>query len=234
MLLSADSKIIKIWSATDGSPFVSIEPPLDINDVCPVPDSGLIFVANEGTPMHTYYIPQLGPAPRWCAFLDNLTDEMEENSVQTTYDNYKFVARRELESLGLNKLIGTNVVRSYMHGYFIDVRLWEQARLIANPFAYEEYREKKLIEKIEKERESRIRTNAQQFKVNKNLAARLQERKRLAETKARKTDTEVQRSVTSANIRLSILLRFSKIVGSRMPLRILSLKLTRILSSSIN
>ena len=234
MLLSADSKIIKIWSATDGSPFVSIEPPLDINDVCPVPDSGLIFVANEGTPMHTYYIPQLGPAPRWCAFLDNLTDEMEENSVQTTYDNYKFVTRRELESLGLNKLIGTNVVRSYMHGYFIDVRLWEQARLIANPFAYEEYREKKLIEKIEKERESRIRTNAQQFKVNKNLAARLQERKRLAETKARKTDTEVQRSVISANIRLSILLRFWKIVGSRMPLRILSLKLTRILSSSIN
>jgi ribosome biogenesis protein ENP2 len=190
-ILSADNKIIKIWSATDGTPYTSIEPPLDVNDVCPVPGSGLIFVANEGTPMHAYFIPQLGPAPRWCSFLDNLTEEMEENPTQTTYDNYKFVTRKELSALGLDKLIGTNVVKSYMHGYFIDVRLWEQARLIANPFAYEEYRAKKIQEKIEKDRESRIRTKAQQVKVNKNLAARLEERVRVAAKKAGTSTKEV-------------------------------------------
>jgi ribosome biogenesis protein ENP2 len=233
LVLSADNKIIKLWSATNGEPFVSMEPPLDVNDVCPVPNTGLIFVANEGTPMHTYYIPQLGPAPRWCAFLDNLTDEMEENSTQTTYDNYKFVTRKELASLGLNKLIGTNVVRSYMHGYFIDVRLWEQARLISNPFAYEEYREKRLLDKIEKERESRIRTNTQQFKVNKNLAARLQERKRIADAKARK-GAEVLILLSSSDIRLLILLKFLRIVDSRMRLRILILKLMRTRLSSVN
>jgi ribosome biogenesis protein ENP2 len=190
-VLSADNKIIKIWSSTDGTPYTSIEPPLDVNDVCPVPGSGLIFVANEGTPMHAYFIPQLGPAPRWCSFLDNLTEELEENSTQTTYDNYKFVTRKELSTLGLDKLIGTNVVKSYMHGYFIDVRLWEQARLIANPFAYEEYRAKKIQEKIEKERESRIRTKAQQVKVNKNLAARLEERVRVVAKKASISAKEV-------------------------------------------
>jgi ribosome biogenesis protein ENP2 len=183
--------------------------------------------------MHTYYIPQLGPAPRWCAFLDNLTDEMEENSTQITYDNYKFVTRKELASLGLNKLIGTNVVRSYMHGYFIDVRLWEQARLISNPFAYEEYRERRLLEKIEKERESRIRTNSQQFKVNKNLAARLQERKRIADAKARK-GAEVLFLLSESDIRQLILPRFLRIVVSRMHLRIPSLKLTRTLLNSVN
>lgn len=179
-ILTADKKIIKIWSTTDGAPFTSIEPPLDINDVCPVPDSGLIFVANEGKPMHSYYIPQLGPAPRWCSFLDNLTEELEENPVQNTYDNYKFVTRKELTALALDKLIGTNVVKSYMHGYFIDVRLYEQARLIVNPFAYEEFREKKILEKIEKETESRIRmsSGAKGVKVNKKLAAKLEERAR--------------------------------------------------------
>jgi len=179
-ILTADKKIIKIWSTTDGTPSTSIEPPLDINDVSPVPNSGLLFVANEGKPMHTYYIPQLGPAPRWCSFLDNLTEELEENPVQNTYDNYKFVTRKELTALALDKLIGTRVIKSYMHGYFIDVRLYEQAKLIVNPFAYEEFREKKILEKIEKERESRIRSSsgAKGVKVNKKLAAKLEERAR--------------------------------------------------------
>src|SRR5579871_3215004 len=53
--------------------FTSIEPNTDINDFCVVPDSGLIFVANEGIQIGAYYIPSLGPAPRWCSFLDNLT-----------------------------------------------------------------------------------------------------------------------------------------------------------------
>jgi ribosome biogenesis protein ENP2 len=230
-ILSADNKIIKIWSATDGAPFTSIEPPMDVNDVCAVPHSGLIFVANEGTPMHTYYIPQLGPAPRWCSFLDNLTEEMEENPAQTTYDNYKFVTRKELAALGLEKLVGTNVVKSYMHGYFIDVRLWEQARLIANPFAYEEYREKKIQEKIEKERESRIRTSvAQQVKVNKNLAARLEERERLAAKKNR-GDKEVSFHVTFLMISLSTSPQSWRTIALRMPSPILNSRSMRTLWS---
>lgn len=58
-----------------------------------------------------------GPAPRWCAFLDNLTEEMESSASQTVYDDYKFVTKQELESLGLDHLLGTNLLRAYMHGY---------------------------------------------------------------------------------------------------------------------
>ncbi|KAJ7342224.1 hypothetical protein JRQ81_009686, partial [Phrynocephalus forsythii] len=42
----------------------------------------------------------LGPAPKWCSFLDNLTEELEENPETTVYDDYKFVTRKDLENLG--------------------------------------------------------------------------------------------------------------------------------------
>lgn len=95
-VISADKKVIKIWNQSDGQNFSSIEPNSDINDVCVVPQSGLLFVANEGIQMSTFYIPQLGPAPKWCSFLDNLTEELEENATETVYDDYKFVSRKDL------------------------------------------------------------------------------------------------------------------------------------------
>nr|CAG8469172.1 4793_t:CDS:10 [Entrophospora candida] len=158
-VISADCKIMKIWDAEDviGTNFTSVEPNTDINDICIIPETGLIFVANEGIQIGAYYIPALGPAPKWCSFLDNLTEELEENPQQNIYDDYKFVTRKELEKLGMEHLIGTNILRPYMHGFFVDLRLYEKAKSIANPFAYSEYREQIIKQKLEKERESRIR-----------------------------------------------------------------------------
>lgn len=59
-------------------------------------DTGLLMIANEGVRVQSYYVPQLGPAPKWCPFLDNLTEEMEEKTTETIYDDYKFVTRKEL------------------------------------------------------------------------------------------------------------------------------------------
>ncbi|CAG8470871.1 9636_t:CDS:10 [Ambispora gerdemannii] len=174
-VISADCKIMKIWDRESGAHFTSVEPPNDINDVCVVPDSGLIFIANEGIQIGAYYIPSLGPAPRWCYFLDNLTEELEENPQENIYENYKFVTRKELTNLGLDHLIGTNLLKAYMHGFFIDLRLYEKAKLIVNPFAYAEYRQRVIKEKIEKERSSRIRVTKKLPKVNKELAGRLLE-----------------------------------------------------------
>ncbi|KAI9143116.1 WD40-repeat-containing domain protein [Paraphysoderma sedebokerense] len=172
-VISADTKIVKIWDKETGKHVTSVEPPNDINDVTVYPDSGLFFIANEGTQMQTYYVPELGPAPRWCSFLDNLTEELEENPTPTLYDNYKFLTRKELQSLGLDHLIGTNVLKAYMHGFFVDLRLYEKAKAIANPFAYEDYRRRLIREKLEKQRSSRISATKKLPKVNKNLAARL-------------------------------------------------------------
>lgn len=43
-----------------------------------------------------------------------------------------------------------------MHGYFVDIRLYRKAKSVAEPFAYEEYRRKKIREKIESERTNRV------------------------------------------------------------------------------
>ena len=61
-----------------------------------------------------------------------------------------------------------------MHGYFLSLKLYETARVIANPFAYDEYREKMIRAKMEKMAESRIRTKKDVgVKVNKALAEKL-------------------------------------------------------------
>ncbi|KAK9235657.1 WD40-repeat-containing domain protein [Lipomyces kononenkoae] len=189
-LLSADKRIAKIWDMEGGKPYAAFEPSVDINDVIHIPDTGMFFLANEGMPMHTYFIPSLGPAPSWCSFIENVTEELEEAPVTTVYDNYKFVTKKELAALGLGHLLGTNVVRSYMHGYFIDIRLYEQAKLISNPFAYQEHREREIRKKIEKERESRIRTSSKlKVKVNKGLAEKLAN---AAEKKTKKAAREAR------------------------------------------
>ncbi|RMX53671.1 hypothetical protein pdam_00000332 [Pocillopora damicornis] len=176
VVLSSDSKILKIWDRETGKPFTSIEPPTDINDLCSYPDSGLVFMATESPKMLVYYIPALGPAPRWCSFLDNLTEELEEDQQPTVYDDYKFVTKQELESLGLSHLMGTNLLRAYMHGYFIDIRLYHKAKSLAEPFAFEEYRRKRIQDKIEEERANRVKLKKLP-KVNRNLAEKLMDEK---------------------------------------------------------
>ena len=54
------------------------------------------MLANEGIQMTSYYVPQLGPAPRWCSFLDNITEELEDQTIRYVYEDYKFVERDEL------------------------------------------------------------------------------------------------------------------------------------------
>lgn len=48
-----------------------------------VPNSGMLFMANEAPKILVYYIPSMGPAPKWCSFLDNLTEELESNPTST-------------------------------------------------------------------------------------------------------------------------------------------------------
>lgn len=131
-----------------GKLYTSIEAENDFNDLCIIPDTGMVLIANENTKIQTYYIPSLGPAPYWCSFLDNLTEELEELNYDIIYDDYKFVTEKELDELGLSHLKGTNLLRAYMHGYFIDIRLYRKARNVIKPFEFEEYKKKKIRQKI--------------------------------------------------------------------------------------
>ena len=34
-------------------------------------------------------MPGLGPAPRWCSFLEGLTEELEETATPSIYEDYR-------------------------------------------------------------------------------------------------------------------------------------------------
>ena len=56
----------------------------------------------------------------------SLQEEMEEGAQTTIYDDFKFLTKEDLERLNLTNLIGTNLLRAYMHGFFIDYRLYKK------------------------------------------------------------------------------------------------------------
>ena len=68
----------------------------------------------------------------------------------------RFVTKAELAKLGLGHLLGTPLLRAYMHGYFLHNRLHAKAKALAQPFAYEAYREQRVSAKLDAERKSRI------------------------------------------------------------------------------
>ena len=176
-ILTSDKRIAKIWDRVDGKAYASMEPNVDINDIEHIPGTGMFLTANEGIPMHTYYIPNLGPSPQWCSFLDSITEELEEKPSDSVYSNYRFITKADVKKLNLAHLVGSKVLRAYMHGYFITTELYDKVALIANPTAVQDEREREIRRRIEKERESRIRTSGAvqkpKIKVNKGLVEKL-------------------------------------------------------------
>ena len=172
-LVSTDKKIVKIWEEKTGEPYTSIEPGYEINDLCLWDKTGLMMMAQDHTQLSVFFTPSLGAAPKWCSFLENLTEEMEERTQENLYDDYRFITREELEKLHLSHLIGTKMLRAYMHGFFMDNRLYGKAKAIAEPFSYDDFIKKKIKEKLEEERQSRITIKKKAPKVNAVLAARL-------------------------------------------------------------
>jgi ribosome biogenesis protein ENP2 len=192
-VISTDKKIMKIWKRSGGQMgqiVTNIEPACDINSVLPIRDqrgsSGLFFIAGEQPKIMSYYVPSLGPAPRWCSFLEGITEELEEKSTSagngdptsggTVYEDYKFITRGEVDELGATALIGTAMLRGYMHGFFIEMSLYNKLRAVSKPFEYEEHKKEKIRQKVEEKRQSRINAQKRLPKYNQQLAEKMQQR----------------------------------------------------------
>ncbi|KAJ0410701.1 hypothetical protein ATCC90586_008286 [Pythium insidiosum] len=176
-VLSSDAKVIKIWDKKNGDIFTNVETPAEVRDVCVVEGSqgksGVLLVAGEQERVMSYYIPELGIAPKWCSFLDSLTEELEEEAQSTVYDDYKFVTRKEITTFGLEHLVGTPLLKAYMHGFFMDARLYAKVKAIAEPFAYDQWRKDRLQAKLEAKQANRITIQRRLPKVNRAVAERL-------------------------------------------------------------
>lgn len=83
------------------------------------------------------------------------------------------MTREDVKRLGLSHLLGTPVMRAYMHGFFVDQRLYHKAKSLSDPFAYDRYRQNVVREKLEEERRSRIAVAKKAPKINARLATKL-------------------------------------------------------------
>ena len=177
LVLSMDGRVLKLWNEHSGQPFTSLEPGTDLNSFARYQNSGLIFFANDDPKVRQYFVPSLGPAPRWCSQLESITEELEAER-SAAYDDFKFVTKAQLDDLGLSKLLGTSAARAYMHGYFIELKTYLRAKDQSQMSAAEAYKERKIQEKLTQEREvnfvKRDRTRKLP-KVNRELATRLQQ-----------------------------------------------------------
>lgn len=176
---SADERTIKIWNAATGELFTSIDSQSKLNDVKFFPESGLILTANDSPRCGAFYVPSLGVAPRWCHFLDNLTEELEADTHETVFTDQHFVTREHLEQLGAGSLIGTNMLKPHLHGFLIHIKLYKQLKSVTEPFAYEQYRQQKVQERLKEKRQMRIPVK-QQVNVNQALLERLEEQAKSA------------------------------------------------------
>ena len=125
--------------------------------------------------MEMFFIPEIGPAPKWCSFLENITEELEETKNYSVYEDFKFLSYKELEAIDAVNLIGTKFVKQYMHGYFMDWKLYKKLKALSEPFSYDKYLEDRKKEKMNKLTEERIQFNrSNKYRVNQNLASELQ------------------------------------------------------------
>ncbi|KAJ3691168.1 hypothetical protein LUZ61_020332 [Rhynchospora tenuis] len=176
-LITADSHVVRIWDPNTGDDMAKVESSgATINDVCIFRNSGLLLLALDNGQIPAHFLPALGPAPKWCSYLENLTEEMEENAETVIYENYKFLTKEDLERLNLTNLIGTNLLKAYMHGFFIDYGLYKKAKNLAEPFNPEEVIARKREQEEEAKRQGRITLIKKLPKVNRRLAAQLHER----------------------------------------------------------
>ena len=165
----------------DFSLFTNIEPKAEINDLEICGDgSGLIFSPQDQEKIGTYFLPSLGPAPKWCSFLEQLTEELEESKSTTLYEDYKFLTTLDLEKLNATHLIGTPALKAYMHGYFMELKAYQKLLSTVNPFAYEKYRKDMIAAKLKAKTKDRINVQKKQLKQDVNLVKELKTDDRFA------------------------------------------------------
>lgn len=166
---SCDSKSVKVWDASTAALHVALEHPATINQMELCPNSGLLFLANDQPRMGTYFIPSLGVAPKWCSFLDSMTEELEESVRGSVFSDYQFVTKDQLEQLGAKDLLGTTYLQPYMHGYFMDHRMHARLKAAMEPFAFEEYRRSMVKKRLEEKRPMRRLVKTFKDEVNPEL-----------------------------------------------------------------
>ena len=140
-MIVSDEKSIRVYDKPSYNLFTAVESKFKIHGVKPYMDSGLLLVPQEARRIGTYFIPALGVAPKWCSFIENMTEELEEKQTETIYNEYKFLTREEVDAISAANLIGTKFLQSYMNGFIMKAKLYNKMKDQSQPFDYQAYKE---------------------------------------------------------------------------------------------
>ena len=168
-LITVDKKMIKFTNIKTGELISNVEANNDINDFEICPGTGMFFTANESPKLEIYFAPKIGNAPQWCSFLEKITEELEENNNTSLSADKKFLDMKNLEELSCTNLIGTKFLTPYMHGYFMDMKMYKKLKALIEPFNYEKFLENKKQESMNKLLGNRIIVKKREPKVNENM-----------------------------------------------------------------
>lgn len=200
VFVSTDAKSTKIWCAESRHGSASslsnrptklvasleLDENAAINQASVFGNSGLVFMAGDRGRIGTFFIPALGVAPKWASWLDNFTEELEEKDEQSIFDDLQFVTKQQLVQWGVaESLLGKGVLRPYLHGFFMDSRLYREIKgMIANPLDLEAQRKEKIRAKMDEKKPMRITPKNKNDKkpgVNADLHDKLRKQKDDAE-----------------------------------------------------
>lgn len=150
-MIVSDEKSIRIYDKDSGNLFTTVESKFKINGVKSYQSSGLLLVPQESSRVGTFFIPALGPAPKWCSFVENMTEELEEKQTETIFNDYKFLSQEEVEKLKANHLLGTKFLQSYLNGFIMKSKLYNKLKEQNQTFDYQAYKEDQVQKRLEKE-----------------------------------------------------------------------------------
>lgn len=172
-ILTADTRSVKVWNKADGSNFTTLEAPAPISDFLVLKaehnlaspyecdDSGVICIACDTPKVQVQFVPQLGVAPRWAAFLDTVVEELEEKPTSTVYEDFRFVTKEEMDKMGLKpEDIHDGRVRPAMHGCFIENSFYREVQAVVDPQAFN----RKLKESAKGKKAARTEDRISKFK----------------------------------------------------------------------
>eukprot|EP00796_Vickermania_ingenoplastis_P010506 gene10506-7295_t len=209
-VLSADTRAVKVWNKTDGANFTSVEAPATITDFCVLrgqhnmvepfrcDDSGVLAICCDTPRVQVHFIPQLGAAPRWATFLENLTEELEEKDLTTVYDDYTFISKEELDRLGLSASdMADGKIRPAMHGAFIENGLFRQLKAVVDPPASKQRKTDRWGDRISRFKHAFDPSTAPSFQLDRSnpeyakLLTTIEERRKKASERRRRYDSSL-------------------------------------------
>lgn len=141
---------------------------INVNSFTFYPNSGLCLIPCDSTKVFIYFIPFIGVAPKWCSFLENITEELEDQETRgpTTSENYTndsllnneyvFITNDQVDQLNINHLKGTKNLISYLHGYYMPVKVYSNIKSVMNKNSFADIKKKMIQKEMEEKQKMRI------------------------------------------------------------------------------